>query len=89
MTLPMMKKASVISIRPGAAARGVERAGAAAVGQLHADAEHEGADDQRVAERRDRAAKTRQERRHRHDDRRRDRDQQQGRRATRRPARAQ
>ncbi len=31
----------------GAAADGVERAGAAAVGELHADAEHEGADDER------------------------------------------
>ena len=41
----------------GAAARGVERAGAAAVRELHADAEHEGADDQRWSDRRDRAAK--------------------------------
>ena len=43
----------------GAAADGVERAGAAAVGELHADAEHERADQQRRPERRDRAAEAR------------------------------
>ena len=52
---------------PGAAAGGVERAGAAAVGELHADAEHEGADHERRPERRDGAAKARHQRRDRHD----------------------
>ena len=54
-----MKNASVIDHAARAAADGVERAGAAAVGELHADAEHEGADHQRRPERRDRAAETR------------------------------
>ena len=43
----------------GAAADGVERAGTAAIGELHADAEHERADQQRRPERRDRAAEAR------------------------------
>ena len=51
----------------GAAAGGVERAGAAAVGELHADAEHEGADDERRPDRRDGAAEARHQRRDRHD----------------------
>ena len=61
----------------GAAADGVERAGAAAVGELHADAEHEGADDERRPDRRDGAAEARHQRRDRNDRRRRDGDQQQ------------
>ena len=61
----------------GAAAGGVERAGAAAVGELHADAEHEGADQQRRPDRRDGAAEARHQRRDRHDDERGDGDQQQ------------
>ena len=60
-----------------AAARRVERAGAAAVRKLHADAEHERADDERRPDRRDRAAEAGHERGDRHDDERGDRDQQQ------------
>ena len=67
ITLPAMKNASVIEHAAGAAADGVERAGTAAVGELHADAEHERADQQRRPERRDRAAEARHQRGDRHD----------------------
>ena len=62
---------------PRAAARRVERAGAAAIGELHADAEHESADHQRRPDRRDRAAEAGHERGDRHDHGCRNRDQQQ------------
>ena len=77
ITLPAMKKRERDQHPARAAADGVERAGAAAVGELHADAEHEGADDERRPDRRDRAAEARHERRDRHDGRGGDRDQQQ------------
>ena len=46
---------------------GIERAGAAAVGELHADAEHEGADHERWPDWRDRAAEAGRECGNRHD----------------------
>ena len=61
----------------GAAARGVKRAGAAAVRELHADAEHEGADDERRSDRRNGSAEAGHERSDRHDHDRRNGDQQQ------------
>ena len=73
-TLPTHEERQRDQHAAGAAAGGVERAGAAAIGELHADAEGEGADDERGPERRDGAAEFRRQRRDRHDRERGDRD---------------